>query len=289
MTPVFDFESHGSNANRTAAITIDAVRVAAASPHSYASLLHPELGQIEIPLRSTSATPAKQTFTGGTFVRSPGGSKNLLDLAPAPANSQTTTAQGGLAKLLAGSNYSSCVASNAGDPALDRAVEPKPTPAKRKKNKKGKKLSRGVAVSTAGFEKPNFMLPPPPRFVGKPMGTVPDYGDPDWTFLKRPTPTASPSSSSRASTPPPRSGLSSLLSQVHPGDLVYVQGTDTSASSANGDTEPMVAYEVAIDEYYVDKDVDSRPATRTGSPVSEPRKKMTADDFEPLKCLGKGT
>ncbi|KAF8253049.1 kinase-like protein, partial [Wilcoxina mikolae CBS 423.85] len=49
--------------------------------------------------------------------------------------------------------------------------------------------------------------------------------------------------------------------------------------------EALVAYEVAIDEDYISKDVDSQPTSRTASPT---RKKVTADDFEPLKCLGKG-
>lgn len=100
--------------------------------------------------------------------------------------------------------------------------------------------------------------------------------EPDWTFMKR---AVSSTSSSRSSSPPHPSALSSLLSQAHPGDLVSVAGdSDTSVSSENGDGQrtPTETYEVALDGDYVN--------------AEEPeRRQMRADDFEPLRCLGKGT
>ncbi|KAL7267916.1 hypothetical protein RUND412_009476, partial [Rhizina undulata] len=90
----------------------------------------------------------------------------------------------------------------------------------------------------------------------------------NWAFLKR---TTSSTSSSRASSPPRASGLSSLLSD-HPGDLVsIVPSSNTSVSDESEQREPIITYAVALDEDYAARD------------------KMCADDFEQLKCLGKET
>lgn len=101
------------------------------------------------------------------------------------------------------------------------------------------------------------------------------WEEPDWTFMKRPVAPSS-GSSSRSSSPLRPSGLSSLLSQAHPADLV---GSDTSVGSENGDAGVVETYEVALDEDYVNEEA--------GAQVE--RRKMHADDFEPIRCLGKGT
>lgn len=108
----------------------------------------------------------------------------------------------------------------------------------------------------------------------------------DWSSFKKSVGTAS-SCSSRSSSPPKRSGLSSLLGQADVGDLVSVRGENcSSVKSGDGKGDEMGTYEVALDEDYVDEDVSSRPPSRCGA---DERRKMHAEDFETLKCLGKGT
>lgn len=220
---------------------------------------------------------------------------SLLD-APTRAGKSTGTAKGGLALLLASSCSSSRAPSDAGDIAAERAAEAASASRGRKKNKKNKNKNKGAnnratGVSTAGLERPDFLLPrtlkasPSTSSLREQFNvTAPTDAEYTWGNIKRSLDSSSPSS---VASSPPRSGLSSLLSLAHPGDIVTIggRGSDTSASSENGGDEPMVAYEVAIDEDYVSKDVDSAFTSRDASPS---RKKVTADDFEPLKCLGKG-
>lgn len=205
-------------------------------------------------------------------------------------------AAGGLSKLFAHSEASSRAPSDAGDIASERAggtTVKTGGGGKKKKRKNGKKQQQILDLSRfdADFEAVKKARSPAPVVT---VQAVPDedvwlgkLAEPDWTFMKRPVVAAlSSTSSSRSSSPPPRpSGLSSLLSQAHPGDLVSVAGdSDTSVSSENGDVarEQREFYEVALDEDYVNEE--------TGEDVApDNRRKMHADDFEPLRCLGKGT
>lgn len=194
---------------------------------------------------------------------------------------------GGLAALFPHSEVSSRAPSDAGDIDSERA-QGKSGGAKRKKRSKSKKKKSGVGSVQQQQQQQQGRK----KGEGKkdePVAVVPvdDGGlSPDWNFVKRNI-TPSPSSS-RSSSPPRRSGLSSLLSQAHPGDLVSVKsGSDTSVASENGDVPTdMGTYEIALDEDYIDEDVNSRPTSRSGL---DQRRKMHAEDFETLKCLGKGT
>jgi hypothetical protein len=208
---------------------------------------------------------------------------------PTRTGSNSGTAKGGLAHLLANSQPSTRAPSEAGDIVAERAVDTHTVSAKKKSKgkKKGKRATGCAVVSTAHLERPDYLTP---RIL-KPSvskGSLRDdaaqsvsKGESDREYLWA---QQSVSSSSRT-TSPAGSALSSLLSQAHPGDIAASHGSDTSASSENGE-EPLVTYEVAMDEDYVSKDVDSRSSSRTAS-LSRGTK-ITADDFEPLKCLGKG-
>jgi len=199
---------------------------------------------------------------------------------------------GGLAALFPHSEVSSRAPSEVGDIDSERAQE-KSGGGKRKKRSKSKKKKTGVGSVQQQQQRQQQQQPQGGRKgEGKkdePAAAVPVNGgglSPDWSFVKR---NISPSpSSSVSSSPPRRSGLSSLLSQAHPGDLVSVKsGSDTSVGSENGDgPADMGTYEIALDEDYIDEDVNSRPTSRSGL---DQRRKMHAEDFETLKCLGKGT
>ena len=216
-----------------------------------------------------------------------------LALPALPATLRATpasgAAQGGLAMLLAASRTTSRAPSDAGDIVAERAAEAHDQRGRKKKSKAKKGANRGAGISTAGLEKPDFLQPrtlkAPPSIASlaaAPTSVPAAMGDSEytWSFKKQ----GQVSSASSTCSSPPRSGLSSLLAQMHPGDVVSLDTTDASEESDCGQ-EPLVAYEVAIDEEYISKDVDSRSTSRTASPS---RKKMTADDFETLKCLGKG-
>ncbi|KAI5816985.1 kinase-like domain-containing protein [Pyronema omphalodes] len=82
-----------------------------------------------------------------------------------------------------------------------------------------------------------------------------------------------------------KGGLAMLLANSRPSSRAPSDAGDIAAEP--GDDEELVAYEVAIDEDYISKDIESRNTSRTASP-SRHRKKVTCDDFEPVKCLGKG-
>lgn len=203
------------------------------------------------------------------------------------------TAKGGLAQLLAGSAASSRVPSrapsDAGDIAAERATGydavVAPVQKKKKKGKKGKGAPKGAGVSTQGLERPDFLLSKAVKKavadqkLSRPTSSEAEAEEEDWKFLKKdvvPTPARSHSSS------PPQSGLSSLLSQPHPADITHA---DSSATSEDECPTPVVAYEVPIEEDYVSRDVDSRPPSRVDK---DPHRKMTTEDFEQLKYLGKG-
>lgn len=218
---------------------------------------------------------------------------------PKQSRLNSGTAKGGLAHLLAKSTSSSRAPSDAGDIIAERADEVKKNHSRKKKpNKKnkGQTSKPGAVVSTAGLEKPAFLLPPRALKPSASYSSLRDdiaviQPDPDrldqdhsWSFVKR----QPVSSRNSASSSPPHSGLSSLLSQAHPGDRLTFQ-TDSETSASESGEQPLVTYEVAIDEDYVSRDVASRAASRGVSPTRNVTKKMTSEDFEPLKCLGKGS
>jgi hypothetical protein len=256
--------------------------------------------EMEWPRLGGSSSPALKPAWGLRASPQPATTSTFTANASSPrAGKITGTAKGGLAMLLANSRSSSRAPSDAGDIVAERAAEAEASPSrgrkKKNKNKKAKAGKRGAGISTAGLEKPDFLLPRTIKASPSTSSLREDFlsspnkpeekSEREYTWGTPARGETSPTSSACPS--PPRSGLSSLLSNAHPGDIVTVAGTETSVSSDTGeeDEEPMVAYEVAIDEDYVSKDVDSRTGSRSASPV---RKKMTADDFETLKCLGKG-
>ncbi|KAI5776118.1 kinase-like domain-containing protein [Geopyxis carbonaria] len=207
------------------------------------------------------------------------------------------TAQGGLAQLIADSRATSRAPSEAGD--IDRELLNKDIAVRGKKKsrkaKKTKSKKKGGDFSTAALEKPDFLLPQALRSASKAtlkerLSAVPVASGgvsqviADWEFIKKPV-SSVPSS---ATSSPPRSGLSSMLNQCHPGDIVSPQSSSTSTASDSERTESMIAYEVAIAQDFVAEDADSRPQSRCGRPLWQNKKKITAEDFEQLKCLGKG-
>lgn len=270
-----------------------------------ASALKPASG-----LRGSLQTPRVSTpvVGGNLFGSGPGGPPSASGAPGGPTGGRgrptVGAAKGGLAMLLANSRSSSRAPSEAGDVALERAAaaeaaaKASPSPAaprgRKKKSNKKKGAKRGggggggANFSTASLEKPDFLMPRALKAAPSTSSLREEFkisGDEDpeysWSFVKR-GPAAVAASNSASS--PPRSSLSSLLNQAHPGDIVG--SDDTPASSENGESEEaLVAYEVALEEDYIARDVDSKPASRTTSPS---RRKVTADDFEPLKCLGKG-
>jgi len=272
-----------------------------AAPYNNRNLGDAALLEKEWPRLGGRASPALRPASGlrgapqtaSTTASAAGSSlSGLLDV-PTRAGRAIGTAKGGLALLLASSRSSSRAPSDAGDIAAERAAETaNASRGRRKKSKRSKNKgvnNRGAGISMAGLEKPDFLLPrtlkasPSTSSLREQFNvTAPTDAEYTWGHLKRDL-ASSPSSVASSL---PRSGLSSLLSLAHPGDIVTIGGeSETSASSENGGDEPMVAYEVAIGEDYVSKDADSASTSRDASPS---RKKVTADDFEPLKCLGKG-
>lgn len=276
-----------------------------------ASALKPASG-----LRGSLQTPRVSTpvVGGNLFGGGPGGTLSASGAPGGPTGGRgrptVGAAKGGLAMLLANSRSSSRAPSEAGDVALERAAaaeaaaKASPSPAaprgrKKKSNKKkgAKRGGGGASVSTANLEKPDFLMPRTLKAAPSTSSLREEFkisGDEDpeysWSFVKRgPAAVAAAAAAvgvaaSNSASSPPRSSLSSLLNQAHPGDIVG--GDDTPASSENGESEEaLVAYEVALEEDYIARDVDSKPASRTASPS---RRKVTAGDFEPLKCLGKG-
>ncbi|RPA92657.1 Pkinase-domain-containing protein [Choiromyces venosus 120613-1] len=190
---------------------------------------------------------------------------------------------GGLAALFPHSEVSSRAPSDAGDIESERA-QGKNGAGRKKKRSKSKKKKGGAGTIQQQQQQQGKKKADAKK--GESVVPVDDGLSPDWNFVKR---NVSPSpSSSRSSSPPRRSGLSSLLSQAHPGDLVSVRsGSDTSVESENGDAPAdMGTYEIALDEDYIDEGVNSRPTSRGGP---DEMRKMHAEDFETLKCLGKGT
>ncbi|KAI5841110.1 kinase-like domain-containing protein [Morchella snyderi] len=194
---------------------------------------------------------------------------------------KTSPAPGGLSQLFAHSEVSSRATSRA--PSDDERAQ-KPTASaggKKKKNKKGKNAAkknqiRDLSKFDADFETPKKGSMKSAEDAWSKLGGL---AEPDWTFMKRPVTATSSTCSSRSSSPPRPSGLSSLLSQADPGNLVsVVYSSDTSVCSEAGDIpSPGETYEVALDEDYV-----------APSAAAVPRK-MHADDFQQLRCLGKGT
>jgi hypothetical protein len=279
----------------------DSSRKCASAQHDTQRSNTPAQFEKEWPRLGGSASPALKPAWGLRASPQPAiTSMFTVDGSSPRAGKTTGTAKGGLAMLLASSRSSSRAPSDAGDVVAERAAEAEASTSrgrkKKNKNKKAKAEKRGAGISTAGLEKPDFLLPRTLKaspstgslrgdFFSSPNKPE-EKSEPEYTWGTPARGETSPTSSICSS--PPRSGLSSLLSSAHPGDIVTVAGTETPVSSDNGeeDEEPMIAYEVAIDEDYVSKDVDSRLGSRSASPV---RKKMTADDFETLKCLGKGT
>ncbi|KAI9724360.1 MAG: hypothetical protein M1812_000428 [Candelaria pacifica] len=69
--------------------------------------------------------------------------------------------------------------------------------------------------------------------------------------------------------------------------------TSTTSEALSGDElQEMTSYEVALDEDFVSPDVGQKPlfgAIEGGLVQDSMARKMTASDFEPLNCLGKGT
>lgn len=72
-----------------------------------------------------------------------------------------------------------------------------------------------------------------------------------------------------------------------PGQLRSGLSSNASVSNfSDSDRTEMESYEVDLDEDFVSPDVRSKPSTMLTSSVA---RKMTAEDFEPLTCLGKGS
>ncbi|KAL8665137.1 MAG: hypothetical protein Q9202_002537 [Teloschistes flavicans] len=69
------------------------------------------------------------------------------------------------------------------------------------------------------------------------------------------------------------------------------QSSATSQSMRDGDSAETVSYEVALEHDFVSPDVAERHCTGRDDPsqMDHFAHKMTASDFEPLRCLGKGT
>lgn len=275
MSAIFTLEDYGSSSSKNATSLDEEV--------------WPTLGDAKTVKQPPALTPKSGFWSTAQ-------KPNVTSVTIHGAVPSSGTAKGGLAQLLAGSRPASRASSDAGDLTAERAAETLPRRGRKKKSKNNRNAAakKGAAVITDELENHDLLRP---KFL-KPSGsksslrdevtarrTVPNKlrdEEDTWNFVKQ-QPSSTPASSVCSS--PPRSGLSSLLSQAHPAGIATVGGSDVSASSGGG-AEPMVTYEVAIGEDYVSKDVDSRTPSRTTSPS---RKKMTADDFEPLKCLGKGS
>ena len=79
------------------------------------------------------------------------------------------------------------------------------------------------------------------------------------------------------------------------GSLTSTRSVDASSDiTSEGQNTPMVTYEVPLEHDFVSVDVPYSAAASNIDDKSQPRRdasarKMTAHDFEPLRCLGKGT
>lgn len=86
-----------------------------------------------------------------------------------------------------------------------------------------------------------------------------------------------------------------VRSQSNLGSMTPSRSGDAGSEIvSDGDKSPMVTYEVPLDEDFVSTDAGMRslPVTIDGNgEVAQDTvvRKMTASDFEPLRCLGKGT
>ncbi|KAL7275577.1 hypothetical protein RUND412_001474 [Rhizina undulata] len=213
-----------------------------------------------------------------------------VEAAKLSADPKIKNGAGGLAKLFAYSEQPSRATSEAGDIASEREREAEsPKSGKKKRNKRSKKkgvenADKQQSLLTDALKKELDSRKNEDVAAFDEAQSTPRSSQQNWAFLKRTT--TSSTSSSRASSPPRASGLSSLLS-AHPGDLVsVVPSSNTSVSDESEQREPIITYEVVLDEDYAARDVSSRPTTSVGG---EGARKMCADDFEQLKCLGKGT
>ena len=64
----------------------------------------------------------------------------------------------------------------------------------------------------------------------------------------------------------------------------------TSDTLSDGDLTEMTSYEVPLEHDFISSDVGPKGTdSGTGSTLDDAPRKMTASDFEPLSCLGKGT
>ncbi|KAI9810896.1 MAG: serine/threonine protein kinase psk1 [Pycnora praestabilis] len=86
---------------------------------------------------------------------------------------------------------------------------------------------------------------------------------------------------------PPMHRSRSKLGRWTPSDA-----STTSETLSDGDPAEMTSYEVPLEHDFVSPDVGRKPlfgALEGGLVQDNPSRKMTAQDFEPLSCLGKGT
>jgi serine/threonine protein kinase len=163
---------------------------------------------------------------------------------------------------------------------------------KKKMNKKKKKKGNAVRAMTTvhGFETPTASGGEESDCS---VATTPRFGPALSAF---PSVTSSPAL--RPASAAPGGGISNLKLQLealnlgprrgHPNELLR-SGISSNASVSNfsdSDRTEMDSYEVNLDEDFVSPDVRSKPSTLLTSSVT---RKMTADDFEPLVCLGTGS
>ncbi|KAF1959634.1 hypothetical protein CC80DRAFT_489743 [Byssothecium circinans] len=159
---------------------------------------------------------------------------------------------------------------------------------KRMNKKKKKKANTATAMSTVrGFETPlasgddsDYSVATTPRF-GPSLSGLPSITS---SPALRPMSAASGISNLKqqleALNIGPRSGYNSGLLR---------SGISSNASVSNfsdSDRTEMDSYEVPLVEDFVSPEVCSKPSTMLSSSVT---RKMTADDFEPLVCLGTGS
>ncbi|TGZ82560.1 Pkinase-domain-containing protein [Ascodesmis nigricans] len=256
-------------------------------PRSWASAASGNASKAAIagPQLQTPNISGLPTSRPGTPLKENGASDTAF-----PPLSKYGTAKGGLAQIIAGGSAASSRAPSQAPsrvPTDDERSKTTATPKKKKKTKKAKAGNKAAIVNTSGLEKPDFLLPKAPTAPVKKetqIPRLPSSDEEDWKFLKQ---RITPHLKSGAPSPP-LSGLSSLLSQAHPGDLVSVVDESSTTSDDECPT-PTVTYEVAIADEYVAGDAESRPPSRMGRPIpGEHRRKVTSADFEVLKCLGKG-
>ncbi|KAL8813637.1 MAG: hypothetical protein Q9223_000801 [Gallowayella weberi] len=85
-----------------------------------------------------------------------------------------------------------------------------------------------------------------------------------------------------------QSTLASLSPNASP---TASQSSATSQSLKDGDSSKTISYEVALEHDFISPDVDPTDLESCGDTptLDHMVRKMTASDFEPLRCLGKGT